>query len=168
MSLILPTPANANAATTPGMPAQWLLLAAYGHILAGIAIPFIAYSNGFDYYSGLLQQTFWPHAAVPAETLDFQRWIVSLFGPTLASVGVVMVFLVRAGIRTGERWPWTAMLLALAVWAPGDIGISLMKHFWMHVLIDAAVLLAVVPPLLVLRARAAGVHRPSTNAWRQQ
>lgn len=134
---------------------KWLLLVAWGHVVAGIAIPLIAYSTGFDYYSALLHRAFWPGEAVPAQTVEFQRWIVALFGPTIASVGVVMVYLVRAGIRTGERWPWTAILFAMAVWAPGDIGLSLMRHFQLHVWIDVATLLAIVPAVLILKARAA-------------
>ena len=133
---------------------KWLLLLSYGHIAAGIAIPVVAYSSAFDYYSGLLQTAFWPAQEVPMATVEFQRWFAALFGPTIASVGVVMVYLVRAGIKSAEPWPWNAILLALAVWAPGDIGISLMKNFWLHVQIDVVVLLALVPPVLMLRAQA--------------
>ncbi len=132
---------------------NWLLLLAWLHLAIGLAVPVIAYSALFGHYSALLQAAFWPGQALSPETLAFQRWIVSLFGPTLASVGVVMIYLVRAGIRTGEAWPWNAILVALAVWAPGDIYISLLKDFWLHVWIDALALLAIVPPVLVLRAQ---------------
>jgi hypothetical protein len=132
----------------------WLLAIAWLHLAIGLAIPFIAHSGLFDPYSALLQQAFWPGQTVPPETLAFQRWIVSLFGPTLASVGVVMIFLVRAGIRSAETWPWNAILAALAVWAPGDIIISLMKDFWLHVWVDAFALLVIVPPVLWLRSQA--------------
>jgi predicted DCC family thiol-disulfide oxidoreductase YuxK len=133
---------------------RWLLLLAYGHILGGIAIPLLAYSAGFDYYSGLLQKAFWPQEVLSANAVEFQRWIVALFGPTIASVGVVMVYLVKAGISTAEPWPWNAILIALAVWAPGDLYISMMKNFWLHVQIDVAVLALIVPPTLLLRAQA--------------
>lgn len=133
---------------------NWLLALAWLHLAIGLAIPFIAHSALFDHYSALLQTAFWPGQSVPAEALSFQRWIVSLFGPTLASVGVVMIHLVRAGIRTNETWPWNAMLVALMVWAPGDIGISLMRDFWLHVWIDLVALLLIVPPILLLKKRA--------------
>lgn len=133
---------------------NWLLAIAWLHLIAGLAIPFIAHSGLFDFYSSLLQQSFWPGQLVPPETLAFQRWLVSLFGPTLASVGVAMIYLVRAGIRSTEAWPWNAILAALAVWAPSDIMISLMKNFWLHLWIDAVALLTIVPPVLMMRARA--------------
>ena len=138
-----------------GILEKWLLLLAYSHIAAGIAIPFVAYAPAFDYYSGLLQTAFWPGQQVPMPAIEFQRWFAALFGPTIASVGVVIVYLVKAGIRYAEPWPWNAILIALAVWAPGDIGISLMKNFWLHVGIDVGVLLTIVPPVLMLRAHAA-------------
>jgi hypothetical protein len=133
---------------------KWLLVLAWLHLAIGLAIPFIAYSALFDSYSARLQQAFWPGLTVPPETLAFQRWIVSLFGPTLASVGVVMIWLVRAGIRSGEAWPWRAILAALAIWAPGDVYISMTKDFWLHVWIDAAALLTIVPPVLILMSQA--------------
>jgi hypothetical protein len=133
---------------------KWLLLLAYGHIAAGIAIPVVAYSSVFDYYSCLLQAAFWPAQPVPMATIEFQRWFAALFGPTIASVGVVMVYLVKAGIKSAEIWPWNAILVALAVWAPGDIYISLMRNFWLHVQIDVVTLLTIVPPVLLLRANA--------------
>jgi len=132
----------------------WLLAIAWLHLAIGVAIPFIAHSGLYDHYSALLQHAFWPGQIVPPETLAFQRWIVSLFGPTLASVGVVMIFLVRAGIRSAEVWPWNAILMALAVWAPGDIAISLTKDFWLHIVIDTFALMVIVPPVVILRAHA--------------
>ncbi len=137
---------------------KWLLLIAYGHIAAGIAIPVVAYSSVFDYYSGLLQAAFWPAQPVPMAAIEFQRWFAALFGPTIASVGVAMVYLVKAGIKSAEVWPWNAILASLALWAPGDISISLMKDFWPHVQIDVALLLSIVPPVILLRRYAVRKH----------
>ncbi len=63
----------------------WLYAIAWGHILLGIALPFIAYSSSFDFYAGLLQTTFWSGMPAPEQALQFQRWIIALFGPTIAS-----------------------------------------------------------------------------------
>jgi len=133
---------------------RWMLLVALGHIAVGIAIPVFAYSTAFDLYGGLLKEAFWLVHEVPPETKEFQRWMFALFGPTIASVGVMMFYLVKSGIRHREPEPWNALLIVSAVWASGDIGISLMHNFWLHVLIDALALLVIVPPTMVLRARA--------------
>lgn len=138
---------------------RWLLLVALGHIVAGLLIPIWAYSPAFDFYSDFLKDAFWSSQEVPQETKEFQRWILALFGPTIASVGVLMTYLVKAGIKHREPGPWNALLIVTAIWAPGDIGISLMHDFWPHVLIDAMAMLVIVPPTLILRARAIK-HQP--------
>ncbi len=133
---------------------RWLLLAALGHVVVGISLPMFAYSTAFDFYSDLLKDTFWFSQEVTPETKEFQRWMFALFGPTIASVGVLMTYLVKAGIKHREPGPWNALLIVTAIWAPGDIGISLMHNFWLHVQIDIVAMLVIVPPTLMLRARA--------------
>ena len=133
---------------------RWLILVAVVHIVAGIALPIFAYSTAFDFYSDRLGEVFWIFQEVPQETKEFQRWIVALFGPTIASWGVLMAYLVKTGAKTNEPWPWNVLLLAIVLWAPADIGISLLHNFWLHVQIDVFAVLAIVPPTLLLRARA--------------
>jgi hypothetical protein len=131
----------------------WLLFVAVAHVVAGLAVPFIAYSGAFDFYAMQLAAAFWGGGPVPLEAENFQRWIVALFGPTVASWGVLMIFLVRAGMRTQERWPWHALLLAILVWAPADIVISLMYDFWPHLAIDAIAIAGIAVPALMLSLR---------------
>ncbi|MDD5056791.1 MAG: hypothetical protein PHQ60_02885 [Sideroxydans sp.] len=133
---------------------RWLLLVAFGHIGVGLLMPVIAYSAAFDIYSDLLKPAFWVAQEVTPETKEFQRWMFALFGPTIASVGVFMAYLVKAGAKLREPGSWNALLIVSALWAPGDIGISLLHNFWLHVYIDLAALLVIVPPTLILRARA--------------
>ncbi|HQS57533.1 MAG: hypothetical protein B7Y56_09330 [Gallionellales bacterium 35-53-114] len=130
---------------------RWLYIVAIGHILLGFALPVLAFSSGFDFYAGQLRDTFWGAATVPAEALAFQRWIVALFGPTVASWGILMAYLVRAGVRSKEQWPWNGLLLSLIAWAPLDIAISLLHGFWLHVAIDIVAVTLIAVPALILR-----------------
>jgi len=134
---------------------NWLLGVAAAHVILGLAVPFIAYSGAFDFYAAQLATTFWNGAAVPPEAQAFQRWIVALFGPTIAAWGVLMVVLIRAGARSGERWPWDALLLSLLAWAPADIAISLLHDFWPHVVLDVVAAASIAVPALLLRMRSA-------------
>ena len=137
----------------------WLFIVALGHIAAGVALPFVAFSSGFDLYAERIRESFWGGALMPPEAEAFQRWIVALFGPTVASWGVLMAYLVRAGMRTNDPWPWNALLLSLLVWAPADIAISLMRNFWLHVVIDLVAVLIIVAPALMLRAQKSRKYR---------
>jgi hypothetical protein len=133
--------------------AIWLLIVALGHVVVGAALPFVAFSSGFDFYAEKIRASFWGGAVPPPEAEAFQRWIVALFGPTVASWGILMAYVVRAGMRTNEPWPWNALLISLLIWAPADIAISLMHDFWLHVAIDLLVVLVIAVPAVMLRAR---------------
>jgi hypothetical protein len=132
---------------------SWLLMVAVGHVALGLLMPFIAYSAAFDFYAAQLAAMFWEGGPVPPQAESFQRWIVALFGPTVAAWGVLMVFLIRYGARTQEKWPWNALLVSVVVWAPADILLSLIHDFWLHVIIDAFAIMVIAVPVLMLRAR---------------
>ena len=129
----------------------WLFVIAIAHILAGLALPLLSLLGGMEAYTNQLNTQFWQGQNVPAEAAEFQRWIIALFGPTVASWGVLMAYLVYAGARTGQRWPWDALLLAILVWAPADIAISLLQNFWPHVVLDMAAVIAIALPVWILR-----------------
>lgn len=131
----------------------WLKLVALGHILLGLAVPLLAFSSGFDFYAEQIQRAFWPNTGMPEQVLDYARWMVALFGPTVASWGVLMWYIVRAGAQSSAAWPWNALLLSLLAWAPLDIGISLLHGFASHVLLNLLAIAAIALPCLILRAR---------------
>lgn len=53
----------------------WLFIVALGHIAIGIALPFVAFSSGFDFYADKIRESFWGGALIPPEAEAFQRWI---------------------------------------------------------------------------------------------
>jgi hypothetical protein len=132
---------------------KWLLLVAIGHVAAGVALPFVALSGNFDFYAEKIRYSFWNGIPVPPEAEAFERWIVALFGPTIASWGVLMAYLVRAGMRTDEPWPWDGLLISLLALTPADIAISLMHDYWLHVIVDLSVVFIIAVPALMIRLR---------------
>lgn len=146
---------------------NWLFVVAIAHVIAGLAVPLFAYSDLFDLYGAQIAAAFWSSAPVPAAAEAYQRWMVALFGPTVAAWGVLMAFLVKAGQRSGAAWPWNALLLSILAWAPADIAISLLHDFWPHVVIDCLMLLLIGVPALLLRVTTAGngTMRAETS-WR--
>lgn len=141
----------------------WLFIVALGHIVLGVALPFWAFSSGFDFYAEKIRESFWGGALIPPEAEAFQRWIVALFGPTVASWGVLMAYLVRAGMRTHDPWPWNALLASLLVWAPADIAISLMRDFWLHVVIDLFAVIVIAVPAIIVCVQKGKQWKPSST-----
>jgi len=138
---------------TPITARQWVVCWMYGiavvHLLVGIALPWLADAAVFDAYHRGIEQHFWARAA-PAQARSQQVWWIALFGATLQSTALWMLALVHLGHRLHQRAPWGWLMAGLLVWAPQDILISMQAHAWPHLLVDAAALASMLPPLLWL------------------
>jgi len=131
----------------------WLKLVSTGHITGGLLLPFLMLTGLGESYVAQLHQVFWGGSPETMEAAAFISWIVALFGPTVSAWGVLMFYLVCAGERRSELWPWTALMLSVLAWAPLDIGISLLVPFWPHVYLDVFMVGVIVMPAWLLRRK---------------
>ncbi len=76
---------------------------------------------------------------------------VAVFGPTLASWGVLMLALVRHGLRSGQIWACDALLWALLAWAPLDAWLCWRVGFYPALVVDLLMLPSLLIPVLILR-----------------
>ncbi|MDI4633391.1 cell division protein [Pelomonas sp. V22] len=127
----------------------YLYLAAMAHLLAGLALPWIADAALFDGYHRSIEQQFWSGSAPPPARPQ-QLWWIALFGATVQNLAVWMLALVHLGHRHRLRAAWGWLIAGLLLWAPQDMLISLQAKAWPHLWLDGAVLLALLPPLLWL------------------
>jgi len=118
----------------------FLLGLAAAHVPVGLALPLLA---------PLLDPALLPHAESP----EAARFWVGIFGPTVASWGVLASYIVQQGIRRRQRWACEALLLAVLVWAPLDTWLCWQAGFGAGIALDAAVVLAFAVPALWLRRR---------------
>ncbi|KVQ50210.1 thiol-disulfide oxidoreductase [Burkholderia territorii] len=130
----------------------WMYGAAIAHLLVGIAVPWIAGTPWFDVYHRAIELHFWAGTA-PEPARAQQIWWMALIGATVQCASVWMLALVHLGNRLRRREVWGWLLAGLSIWAPQDMLFSLMAHAWGHVVIDAAALVAMVPPLVWLWRR---------------
>ncbi len=84
------------------------------HILAGVLLFLTAFfpevQNGIADKAGLAGANFSP-------------FLFAVFGPTVASWGVLFTAVVRQFIDYPTRRLWNAMVLAVVIWAPLDTGL---------------------------------------------
>ncbi len=64
-----------------------------------------------------------------------------------------MVYLVSSASRGNSTAPWNTLLIAIALWAPADIAISLIHQFWLHVIVDIVSVFSIAIPVLILRTQ---------------
>lgn len=121
---------------------QFLLLVAAGHVLLGLAMPFV-----LPLLPGVLARMPYADAAEAA-----QFWS-RVFGPTLASWGVLACFLVRYGVQQRQRWACDALIGAVLAWAPLDAWLCWQAGFLPGIALDIFVSAAIFVPALWLRRR---------------
>jgi hypothetical protein len=77
---------------------------------------------------------------------NYSPFLFAVFGPTVASWGVLFGVVVRQFIEYPSRRLWNAMVLAVVIWAPLDTGLCLYYGVYGGVVVNAlvAVLLLVL------------------------
>ena len=135
--------------TLRGWLIRWLLLVSIAHVLVGAVLPWVATAPVLDAYHGSIEAAFWPGAA-PAGARDLQTWWIALFGPTVQLMALWMIALIHLADRLRQPQVWLWLMVGLVVWAPQDIIVSLRAACWPHVWVDAAALVAMLPPLFWL------------------
>ncbi|MDD0844206.1 hypothetical protein [Pseudomonas sp. Gutcm_11s] len=129
---------------------RWLLLVGLGHVVLGVVLAFAAHLPITDAYFDYLYASV---SSLPpsAELQGLLRTMVGLFGPTVASWGLLFCALVMLYRQHGHRLIKQALFAALLVWCVLDSAISshfgLMLHFYLNTLAALSIAL----PLLALR-----------------
>lgn len=125
----------------------WIYLLTFGHFAGGILLAWFSNLSIFDgYHQSILSQI--GDASVTAHQL--QVWWLSLFGATLQNLAIFMGVLTYVASKQRSSFIWAWMIVGLLLWAPQDILISLRINLWLHVWVDACVLLIMLPPLIIL------------------
>jgi hypothetical protein len=78
-------------------------------------------------------------------------FLMVLFGPTIASWGVLFLFAINSGFARPSPQAWWFMLLACIVWAPYDSILSLHHGIYLNAIINAVAFVMIVVPLLMVK-----------------
>jgi len=136
-----------NALTVRPWLISWLYLITFGHFACGILLAWFSNLSLLDNYHHSILERF---GDLFNNAQALQVWWLSLFGATLQNLAVFMGILIYVGNRQGRPFVWGWMIFGLLLWAPQDMLISLRINLWLHVWVDAIVILLVLPPLLLL------------------
>lgn len=129
---------------------RWLLAVGLGHVLLGIVLAFAAHTSltqgYFDYLYTSVSST-----SPSAEFEGLLQTMVGLFGPTVASWGLLFCALVVIYRQHGHRLIKPALFAALLVWCVLDSGISAYFGLSLHVYLNLSAALSIALPLLLLK-----------------
>ena len=118
------------------------------HIIVGLFFPWIVESPLFDHYREHLHQVFNIHQDNAKQQALF---LMAIFGPTIASWGVLYLFAISSGFARPSPQAWWFILLACVVWAPYDSILSLQHGIYLNAIINAVAFVMMVTPLLIVR-----------------
>lgn len=129
---------------------RWLLAVGLGHVALGIALAFAAHTSLAQGYFDYL------YASVTSNppSAHFQgllQTMVGLFGPTVASWGLLFCTLIVLYRCHGHRLIKPALFAALLLWCALDSGISAYFGLSLHAYLNSAAALSLGMPLVWLK-----------------
>lgn len=132
---------------------RWLLIVATLHVIGGVALAFEMPEFIWQAYQQDLYRVFSINNNPPENVKNLVNMIIRLFGPTVASWGLLMIYLLRRIFLQRDEVALLFLISALLIWFLLDTSISLsfgvMSHFWINGLAFVVILL----PLLVFKLK---------------
>ena len=119
------------------------------HILVGIALPFLVETPLFDYYNERLLAAF---ETSSNDALAIGKFMVGILGPSIASWGILFLFLVRYAYQSGSTSAYKVMILSIVGWSIYDMLLSLVAGVHLNIIIDIVVMALLIAPLILTRA----------------
>lgn len=126
----------------------FLQMIAIAHIVGGILLPFLVNTPLFATYNSLLYQALGFEASGQNAEINF---LIGLFGPTIASWGVLFLYVVSTAFKNPDKKGWWAIFLCCVAWAPYDSLLSIQKGIYINALINLISALAILIPLFMAR-----------------
>lgn len=129
---------------------RWLLAMGIGHVVLGMGLLLVGGSTLLDPYLHSL----YPAAAEAPTSVTQQeltRTLVRLFGPTVASWGLLYCVLLQLYRRHAHRQIKPALFGALLLWCLLDSGLAVFKGMHLNLAMNLGVALAIGLPLVFLR-----------------
>ena len=126
----------------------FLQLIAIAHIVGGILLPFLVNTQLFSTYNALVNQALGFETTGKNSDINF---LIGLFGPTIASWGVLFLYVVTAAFKNLDKRGWWAIFASCILWAPYDSMLSIQRGIYINALINLISALMILIPLFMAR-----------------
>lgn len=127
---------------------RFLQVIAALHIIVGLFFPWIVDSPLFDHYKQHLHLAFDTDQNVSGQQASF---LMAIFGPTIASWGVLFLYAINSGFSRPSPQAWWFMFAACVVWAPYDSIYSLQHGIYLNAIINVVAFVLMMTPLLIVK-----------------
>lgn len=141
------------ATKVPDMWWKWLVVASVLTAAGGAA--FVCLSGSVlqpvlrYFYNGFFADA--PFDTLAPEAVAYQTWVYGVLGGVMVGWGAALVPVIYVPFRRGERWAWNTVALSLGLWYVFDTGASAAHGVVPNVLLNTAILVMFVIPLIASR-----------------
>jgi hypothetical protein len=126
----------------------WLILAAAGTAVFGVAMTLTSSTVVFDAFNQRIDPVFWQGDPIPPAAVAFRQWIYATWGATIAGLGSLVSLVAHFAFRRHQVWVRNSLAAVLATWYALDTGASLAWGVSFNVAFNTAILLVLGLPLL--------------------
>lgn len=121
---------------------------AVAHIFLGVLLPFLAQIGTIE---KLLVSAMFNNIELSREAHVQVSYVISLFGPTIASWGVLLFILIQHYSQTPTAKTWLGLVAAILVWYIGDTAYSLLNNVSAAFVLNTLVAICLLVPLWQIR-----------------
>jgi len=122
---------------------RWLQTLAVIHIIGGLLLPVMVYTSLATPYFTHLQSAF------PDSNPESLRFLIGVFGPTVASWGLLFFYAIGKAFESRTRKDWWFLVSAVLIWSVIDTAFSIANNVFAHFYLNGAVLALLLIPLLL-------------------
>jgi hypothetical protein len=120
-------------------------------VLLGLFIALLNGTSLFKPFGDQFDQAFWPSGGMTDQDRQFQQWVYGVVGATMVGWGLFMFLILKNAFPKREKWAWNGILFGVFAWYVIDTGISGYHGVGANVLLNTAILLLVLIPLMATR-----------------
>ena len=130
---------------------KWLFVVGVVICVFGIVMAFFNGTVLFRPFDSQINPVFWGDENVDSTIKEYQQWIMGVLGATMASWGILVLFIAHYPFRRKERWSWNCLMLGLLIWFLIDSSISLYFRVYFNAIFNSALFVLVILPLVFTR-----------------
>lgn len=124
---------------------RWLQTLAIIHIIGGLLLPIMVYTPLATPYFEHLQATF------PNSNPQSLQFLIGVFGPTVASWGLLFFYAIGKAFESQTRKDWWLLVSAALIWAVLDTVFSIINNVFAHLYLNGGVLIIFLLPLFLAK-----------------
>ncbi len=125
-----------------------LQLIAILHIIGGVMLPWLVQTSLADEYVLSIMQNFQVNES-GADTVV--RFLIGILGPTIASWGVLLLYVVNSAFRQPTFAAWWTIVIACLIWAPYDSWLSIQHGIYLNAIFNGIVFCSIIIVMLMVR-----------------